>query len=177
MAHLEDSEDINLVEVWLQRNPKNWIAGILGGLVAATLATIVAGLLATTSGMEFLFPIKLMATPIVGPEATEYASGLPTLIAGALFIGFLGGFWGLVFGHFVFATRLFSLIGMGLTWAAFTWVFIWNLFLPAFRSIHNAHISPGAAFVICLAFGLGMISVAIFKELLGADRGASRTQY
>lgn len=166
---LDDGNDINLVEVWLQRKPLRWIAGILGGLVAAALAMLVAGLLAQSHGMEFLFPIKLMATPLVGSAATEFGAPASALLAGLVFIGFIGAFWGMVFGHFVFATRLPSLIGMGLTWAAFSWVFLWNLFFPSFRTIHNAHISPGAAFAVCIAFGLGMVSVAFFKRMLGAD--------
>ena len=163
---LSDENDLDLVKVWLQTDPLRWIAGILGGLVAAALACLVAGLLARAHGMEFLFPVKLMATPIVGSAATEYTAPFSSILAGAIFIAVIGAFWGLVFGHFVFATRLLPLLGMGFTWGAFTWVFIWNLMLPSFRTIHDARISPAAAFLICMTFGLGMTSTAIFKKVV-----------
>jgi hypothetical protein len=95
---------------------------------------------------------------------------MSSVLAGMIFLGALGAFWGFVWGHFVFATRPLALVGMGLTWGAFSWVFLWNLLLPSFRSIHNAHISPAAAFFVCIAFGLGMISVSVILKAIRPAR-------
>src|SRR5690242_9406514 len=120
--------DMNLVEMWLRRDPSRWLAGLLAGLAAGAFAMGVAMLLSAVFGTEAWFPVKLAATPFLGAEATEIGQGFGAVLTGFLAHEILCAFFGFVFAHFVFTNSVPALLGMGLVWAAFSWVFLWNLF-------------------------------------------------
>ncbi|NDD93156.1 hypothetical protein EBZ37_13890, partial [bacterium] len=56
------------------------------------------------------------------------------------------------------------LLGMGLTWGAFSWIFINNLFAPSFLDIRALNISNGAAFFVWMVYGISLTSVAFFDR-------------
>jgi hypothetical protein len=157
--------DYNIVALWTSIDVTRWIAGCIAGVVAACLATIVAGAFATSGGFEFLFPVKLLGTALLGRSATAYGS-TSGLVAGAMVLGFISVFWGFVFGHFVRTNHFFSLLGMGVTWGLFSWVFTWNLFLHSVKAISASNISSGPAFAVCVVWGLGMISIAAVDKVI-----------
>jgi hypothetical protein len=157
--------DYNIVALWTSVDVTRWIAGMIAGVIAACFATLVAGVLATSGGFEFLFPVKLLGTALLGREATAYGSA-SGLLAGVAVLGFITVFWGFVFGHFVRTNHFFSLLGMGVTWGLFSWVFVWNLFLHSVKSISASNISSGPAFAVCVAYGLGMMSIALVDKVI-----------
>ena len=122
-------------------------------------------LIASTIGLEPLFPAKLIGTILLGPSATEV--GVSTgAITGAILFESLTLFLGVVFSHFVGSNKMGALLPMGLVWGVFSWIFIWNLFLQSFRPIFVAGISSSPVFLICLVFGLALSSVKLFDQLL-----------
>lgn len=159
-------EDMNMVELWLRRDTTRWMAGIAAGLLAGMVAMIFAMVLSAIGGAQLLFPAKLMATIVLGAQATEYAAGFGTVLVGLVLFEVICAFFGFVFAHFVFTNSLPALLGMGLAWAAFSWVFIWNLFLQSFETFFAASVGSGPVFFVCLAYGLSLTSVAFFDRAL-----------
>ncbi len=164
MQNTED--DIDLVAYWTKKDPARWIAGVMAGLLAGIVAMAFAGVLGIVGGGDVLIGVKVGALPIMGGKALEAGVHMPTLIAGFVTLEALAAFLGFVFAHFAFTNRLSMLFGMGLTWAAFTWVFIINLFSQSFRDVFVADFSRGGAFFVCCAFGLSLTSVAFFDRLV-----------
>ena len=163
-SHNLDDNDLNMVEVWLRADPSRWIAGIFAGWLAGAVAMGVAGIVASMGGYDFLMPVKLMATPFLGNAATAAGNSAAVAVGFAL-VEAIAGFWGFVFAHFVFTNAIGSLLAMGLAWGAFTWIFTWNLFLQSFRDLNAAKISAGPAFPVCMAYGLSMVTVAVFDRM------------
>ncbi|MFZ9594638.1 MAG: hypothetical protein ACO3A2_01015 [Bdellovibrionia bacterium] len=157
--------EYNLVEQWLRKDPMRWISGALAGVLAGAIAMVAAGMIASQSGLEFLFPLKLIGTIPLGAQATELGF-TPGAIAGGVVLGILCSVLGMIYSHFVFSNSLDALLAMGLVWGSFSWIFIWNLFMPSFRTIFNAHASSGVAFFICLLFGSSLSSVKLFYRAL-----------
>jgi hypothetical protein len=157
--------ETNLLEIWLRRDPIRWVAGALGGLFAGALAMAVAILIAFSLDWDPLFPIKLLGTPLLGASATEIQT-TQGAVAGALLIEAICIFWGIVFAHFTGTNSVRALLGMGLAWGAFSWIFIWNLFLQSFKPIFAARIPAGPAFPVCMTYGLALASVAVFDRML-----------
>ena len=170
-THASDDNDMNLVEFWLQANPRRWVAGIFGGLFAGAVAMGVAGVVSAKGGYEFLMPVKLMATPFLGNSATAL-DNTPAVVLGFAFVEAIAAFWGFVFAHFVFTNAIGSLFSMGLAWGAFSWIFVWNLFLQSFRDLNAAKISAGPAFPVCMAYGISMVSVAFFDRVFGGTKSS-----
>jgi len=163
--------EYNLVEVWLRRDPARWIAGVLGGIFACAVAMGLAGLIAQSTGHEFLFPVKLMGTIVLGSAATEVGSNMDSVIAGGAVVGAICVFFGVVFAHFTGTNSLAALLPMGVVWGIFSWIFLWNLFLQSYTTIFAARIPSGPIFPICIAYGLALSSIAFFDPLL---RGKSK---
>ena len=157
--------EYNLVEVWLRFDPRRWIAGVLAGLLASAVAMGVGMIISVNAGMDLWFPVKLVGSIILGPSATntQLSSGI---IAGAALTAVACSFWGFVFAHFTGTNSLKALIPMGVVWGLFSWIFIWNLFMQSFHPIYAAHISSGAVFPICIAYGVALASVSFFDPLL-----------
>ena len=157
----------NLVQMWLRKDPVRWIAGSLAGVFAGAFAMGIAMTFACAYDFEIWFPLKLIATSVLGSEATEVGPELDSaaFLGGMLWEG-VCAFLGFVFAHFTYTNVLVELLAMGLTWGTFSWIFIWNLFLQSFHSIHWAQISSAAVFPICIGFGLALSSVALFDRMI-----------
>jgi hypothetical protein len=169
-SHADQDEDFNLVALWLRTDAKRWLAGILAGAFAGAVALGVAMAISAMSGREFWYAAKLLGTAILGPFATEVGLHMDAVLAGFVVMEAICIFWGLVYAHFTQTNQLGPLLAMGVVWGLFSWIFIWNLFLPAFQTIYAAHISPAAAFPICLAYGISMTSVAFFDRMVRGGR-------
>ena len=167
---LQDDEDFNLVELWLRTDPRRWIAGALAGAFAGAVALALAMVMSAMSGREFWYAPKLLGTILLGAFATETGPHFGAILAGIVVMEAICVFWGVVYAHFTGTNSLGPLLAMGVVWGLFSWVFTWNLFLPAFRTIYAAQISPAAAFPICLAYGLSMTSVAFFDRMISGNR-------
>jgi hypothetical protein len=164
------SEEVSLVGPWLKADPARWMAGIAGGALAGLIATGVACLLAKGSGLGAGFPMRLMATPIFGNAATQIGNSTAT-VAGFVVIEALAAFFGFVYAHFVRASTIGGLLSMGVVWALFSWVFIFNLFMPAFKPFFWAGIPQSATFLVTLVYGISLTSVGFFDQIF---RGKAR---
>ena len=162
--------DINIVEIWLRRDPIRWIAGALAGLFAGAMMIGLAMLAAKASGAELWYPVKIAALPFLGPSALEYGDHFNHILVGLVSLSGLCVFLGVVYAHFTGTNNLAALAGVGLVWGIFGWIFINNLFTQSINPVFWAHISRGAAFPIYLVFGLGLTSVAFFDRALRGGR-------
>lgn len=158
--------EYNLVEAWLRKDPIRWIAGVLAGLLAGAAAIGIAMGIASVGGYEAWFPVKLMATPILGPEATEIGDQSRGILFGVGVIELICVFWGFIYAHFVSSNKWSILLAMGLVWATFSWIFTWNLYLQSFNTIYAAHMPSGPLFLICLGYGIVLSSVKVFDRIL-----------
>ncbi len=168
---MDDTGDINLVELWLKWDPKRWIAGALAGAFAGIVLLGAGMLLALAFGNEVWFPVKVAALPVLGGAATEFGMNLGSILTGLIVTEAVAVFLGIVFAQFVPTNSFTALAGMGVVWGVFGWIFIHNLFIQSFRPVFAAQLSPAAAFPVWLAFGLALTSVAFFDRTL---RGGSR---
>ncbi len=159
-------EDIDMIATWLVADRTRWLAGIVAGLFSGVLALGVAGVLSYINELEFLYPLKLMATPILGLEATDYSAGFFTILTGFIFFESMCALWGFVYAHFVKTNSLGSLLAMGAVWGFFSWVFEWNLFLHSVKPILYAGVPASAALLVCMVYGVSMSSVAFFDRSL-----------
>jgi hypothetical protein len=58
------------------------------------------------------------------------------------------------------------LLSIGLVWGTFSWIFIGNLFLPAWKAYTAAQVAKGATFPVMLIFGLSLATVAFFDQMI-----------
>ncbi|MEK6578182.1 MAG: hypothetical protein AABZ55_03060 [Bdellovibrionota bacterium] len=158
--------EYNLTDQWIRKNPNRWIAGALGGLFAGTVMAVVAMLVSAKVGMQPTFPLKLVASVLLGAQATDYEAGAHFILLGLIAHEVLAMFIGIIFGHFVTAKTFVGNTAMGLVWGLFSWIFMWNLFFQSFSTVLAAHISSAAVFPICLAFGISLASVGLFDRLM-----------
>jgi hypothetical protein len=170
MEDTMETEDVNLVETWLKKDTQRWMAGIAAGLFAGLVMLAFAGLMSVVAGMEFWFPIKVSALPFLGNGATEYGMILPNILVGLIVTEVICAILGLIYAHFTATNALPSLLGAGLVWAAFSWIFIFNLFVQSFRPVLNARLPSGAAFPVMLVFGISLTSVAFFDKMIRGNR-------
>ena len=171
--HTETEKDLDIVAPWLKFDSTRWMAGAAAGMFAGIVALVFGGILSKVGGMEALFPVKVMALPILGSSATELGvsgGALLAVIVGLVTFEALCAFLGAVFAHFVFSNASGPLLGMGFTWGAFSWIFINNLFSQSFLDIRAANLSRGAGFGFWMVFGLSLTSVAFFDRMLRGTR-------
>ncbi|MCM2276922.1 MAG: hypothetical protein NDJ89_02455 [Oligoflexia bacterium] len=157
---------MNLIETFLRRDPTRWIAGALAGAFAGLIALVFAMLVAAVGGQEFWFPVKLMATIVLGPEATYLGAHFGAILGGLLVFEVLSVIFGVLYANFARTNSLQALLLIGLVWGTFSWIFLWNLFLQSFRPILAAEVSSAAAFPVCLVFGVALTSVAFFDRVI-----------
>lgn len=163
--------DINLTDIWLRKDPARWIAGVMAGLLAGAAALLVAGILSSGPYSDFWFPAKLMATTVLGPEATEIGSHMSAVVVGIVVFELICAFFGVLFAHFTGTNLMAALLPMGVVWGIFSWIFVWNLFLQSSRSIFAAQIPSSGVFPVCIVYGLTLASVAFFDRMF---RGSKR---
>ncbi len=164
-SNSSDDNDMDLVAVWLKKDPRRWIAGILAGVFAGILMLAFAALLSSMAGHEPLFAVKLGALPFLGNVSTDFASS-GAVVVGFIAIEVLAAFLGLVYAHFTGTNALAPLLGVGIVWGIFGWIFISNLFIQSFQSVKAAHISSGASFFAWMVFGVALTSVSFFDRML-----------
>lgn len=159
-------QDINIVGMWTSFDKVRWIAGALGGLFAGFVAIVFAMVMVAAAGSEFWYPVKLMATPVLGAGATVYGFNLGAIVVGLIVFEVLTMVLGMIYAHFTVTNLLSVLLGIGIVWALFSWIFIWNLFLQSFETIFASQLPSGAALAVCLVFGLSLTSVGAFDRAL-----------
>ena len=164
------AEDFNLVEAWLTRDTTRWIAGVMAGLFAGLVALGLGMVMSAVSGMEIWFPIKLMATIILGSTATELGPQLGAILVGFVLFEAICAFWGFVYAQFVRTNQLGALLAMGVVWGLFSWILTWNLFMHSFKTIMAADISPAATFPVCIAYGVSLTVVVFFDRAMRGSR-------
>ncbi len=160
-------KDTDIVAIWLKKDPKRWLAGALAGVFAGLMALIFASVLASLAGYEFWFAGKILAIPFLGGAATELGlsgAGFKSFLIGVLAFETLAAFWGVIYAHFTGTNALGPLLGMGLTWGAFSWIFLNNLFSPSFFEIRALAIPNSAAFFVWMVYGVALTSVAYFDR-------------
>lgn len=162
----QEEGDFDLIALWLQRDPVRWVAGAVTGAFAGMVSILVGGILSAKAGLGFLFPIKLLATVILGSSATEYDAGAGVLIVGFVFYEFLAAFAGVFYAHFTRTENRGFLLSMGATWGVFTWVFWWNLYFQSWSTISDTQVGAGGPLFVCLAYGLSLASVNAFDRIL-----------
>ncbi len=158
--------EYKIVESWLKVDLVHWGAGALAGSAAAILAAIVGGFISLLGGYELVFPFKLFAGLFLGPTALAYDSGFLSIFVGIAFLTLLGAFLGFVFSHFTRTNNIKALIPMGCVWGIFSWIFIWNLFLPSFQTFYAVHLPSGPAFLVCVLFGALLAMTSKLDALL-----------
>jgi len=164
------NEDMDIVGLWLRKDPIRWVSGALAGATSGLIAIVLAMLLTSMSRLEFWFPVKLIGAIALGPSATVVGSNFGAIITGFILFEIMTMVLGAAYAHFARTSFLPALLGMGLVWGAFTWIFIWNLFFQSFKAIFAAQVSSGAAFVVCMVFGMGLTAVAFFdRAIRGKD--------
>lgn len=156
----------NLTDIWLKKDPVRWIAGAMAGALAGLVALLVAMVMCMGSGMEIWFPLKVPAVAFFGGIATEHGMNLKFIGFGFVVHQALCMFLGAVYAHFTGTNHKTALLGVGLTWGAFSWIFLNNLFFPSFREVFILDISPGASFFLCMVFGVALSSVGFFDRVL-----------
>ena len=166
MHTTEMDNDMNMVDSWLRKDPKRWVAGWVSGFFAGGVAMVLAMIIAQIGGFDFLFPAKLFGGILLGNGATDTLSGIGPAIVGFILFEAICGFFGFAFSHFVFSNSSSALLAMGAVWGIFSWIFLWNLFLPSFKIIRFSGITPGVAMPVCMAYGLSLASVAFFDRML-----------
>lgn len=152
----QDQGDMNIVEIWLRNDPIRLFAGAFGGLVAGVVAMAVAMFLAQKGEYEVWFPVKLMATMVLGAGATEIGMNQTHILAGVGVISALCMFWGVIYAHFTGTNSMKALLPMGLVFGIFSWIFLWNLFFQSFKPIFAAQIPSAPVLAICVAYGLSL---------------------
>ena len=165
--HLE--KDLDIVAIWLRKDPSRWMAGALAGVVASVALIIVGMMLCKSAGMDMWYPVKVAALPFKGPMALE-TNSMSGVFPGIIAIEFFSVFWGVLFGHFTGTNKFFPLLGVGATWGIFTWIFWINLYLQSFRDIYVAAIPRGGAFFVCLAWGVAFTTTALFDRLIKGSK-------
>ncbi len=163
--------DVNIVALWLKRDPVRWLAGCFSGLTAGGVAISVAVFLAQALGdPDCWLPVKLMGTVLLGSKATEFGQS-EGIRAGILVFESLALFWGVIYAHFTSVNSMKVLIPVGWVWGILSWIFSWNLFLQSFPEISVAHLPSAGALVVFLCYGLALPSVAFFDRGLRFLRG------
>jgi hypothetical protein len=167
------AEDINMVELWLRRDPIRWLAGVLAGIFAGICMMVFMMIVnKVLGGQDVFFPVKLAAVPFMGNRATAFDSGAPAILFGFAVLEALCAFLGFVYAQFTQTNHLGALLGMGFTWGAFSWIFLSNLYFQSISELHAYDYSHGVALVTCMVFGFSLTSVAFFDRMLrGAKRG------
>jgi hypothetical protein len=164
-AHDPLDDDRDIVGMWLRADPKRWVAGALAGLFAGVLSAAFAAVFAKFLGVDPQFPIKFAALPILGENAMRFDNS-QALIVGLLTHEALCVFLGIVYAHFTAVNALPALLGAGLIWGTFSWIFISNLFVQAFTDIAALNLPKGVFLPVNLVFGLALASTGFFDRQL-----------
>jgi hypothetical protein len=165
----------NLVELLCNFRAARIRAGILAGIVAG-IAMIVYGMIyCAINGVDITAPMKIAGLPILGNSAMAYGSATGIAVGLAAFFAY-SIFHGMTYAHVTGGNRRGALFGMGLTWAAYSWIFVTCLFMPAFRSYYEAEIPRGVMFFAWIVWGLALMSVRFFDRAAESEAFLKRVR-
>lgn len=164
--------ELQLTQIWLRKDTTRWAAGVLAGLVAGVAMLLFSMVLSALMGNEFWAPMKLPAVPFLGGAVMEYGIHPGSMLFGLAVHLVVAAFWGFVYAHFTGTNSLPALLGVGVSWGLFSWVFLANLMTQSFREIYAYGGSRGAALFACLVYGISLTSVAFFDRMLRSKKNS-----
>jgi hypothetical protein len=160
--------EINVVAMWTNPRASRIFAGVLAGFFAGTMMQIFGVIVCAIKGWDLTMPMKIPALTIIGRDALAFNS-VPGIVVGLAIFYVLMGFLGAVYGHMTGTNHRGTLFGVGITWGLFGWVFITNLFLPAFHPYREADLPRQIMFFAWLVYGVSLMSISFF------DRNGAKT--
>jgi len=158
--------EMDLVAIWLRFDLPRLISGAMAGVFAGIIMLIFAGILCKLGGLDPLLPVKVPATTLFGGEATALGFHAKYIVTGFIIHSMVTGLLGIVYGHFTQTNRTLPLLGAGFVWGTFSWIFIFNLFTKSFLAVRTLELPAGPAFFVHLAFGLSLVSISYFDEIV-----------
>lgn len=161
---LEMDNELDMVALWLRKDTRRWTAGVLAGAFAGAVAMALAMVFSKMGGYDAFFAPKLFGGILIGWQATDVGAGMGAAIDGFVIFELIAAIFGFAYAHFVPTNRLQPLLAMGAVWGIFSWIFLWNLFLPSFAAIRFSGVTPGVALPVCMTYGLCLASVKIFDK-------------
>jgi hypothetical protein len=153
----------NLVELLCNFRAERLKAGVLSGIVAGIAMQLFGMIYCAIQGMDLLAPTKIAALPVLGNSAMAFGNTTGTLVGLIVFFAY-SIFHGMTHAHVTGGNHRGALFGMGLTWGAFSWIFVTCLFMPAFRSYYEAEIPRGVMFFAWIVWGISLMSVMFFDR-------------
>ena len=165
IAQEQIDDDRDIVAMWLKWDPKRLLAGVMSGLFAGLIAAGFAVVFAKMLGADPLFPIKFAAIPMLGEQALRY-DNTQAILVGLLTHELLCVVLGVVYAHFTGVNSLPALLGAGLIWGSFSWIFISCLFVSAFANIAALSLPKQVFFPFNMVFGLALASTGFFDRML-----------
>ena len=164
-AHNTHEEvDANLIEKWIDLDPRRFAAGAAAGIFAAFTSMAVAIIFAKTFMDDALFPVKVPAVPLLGNVATDFNAPASVLQLGMGVHLLSCAILGAIYAHFTATNKVKSLLGYGFVWGCFSWIFIFNLFSKSFMEIRALNLHAGVGFILMQTFGLSLASKAFFDQ-------------
>ncbi|NDF15436.1 hypothetical protein EB061_08960 [bacterium] len=155
--------EYNVVALWTQFRPERIKAGVFAGIFSGLVMQIFGMIYCAVVGRDWTTPMRISALPLLGNSALAYDN--PAGIAVGLIMFFLlTVVLGTTYAHFTGTNHKWNRFGVGLTWGAYSWIFITCLFSPAFRSYEEAEIPRGVMFFAWMVFGISLMSVAWFDK-------------
>lgn len=161
----QEEGEMNLVALWLTFDLPRMIAGMFAGVTAGLIALVFAGILAKAGGLEFWYPFKIPAAPILANDAMTYGMTF-AIVLGTVVHSVICAVLGMVYSHFIKWNKLSALLACGFVWGTFSWIFINNLFVNSFQNIRELAIPKGPAFFVLLVFGFSLSTIKIYDRII-----------
>lgn len=153
----------NLVELLCNFRAVRLKAGVVSGIIAGIAMQVFGMIYCLVKGIDVTAPMKIAALPVLGNSAMAYGSTSGIVVGLAVFFAY-SIFHGMTHAHVTGGNHRGALFGMGLTWGAFSWIFVTCLFMPAFRDYYAAEIPRGVMFFAWLVWGVALMSVMFFDR-------------
>ncbi len=155
--------EYNVVELWAKFRAERLKAGVLAGIFAGVMMQIFGMVYCLVKGQDITKPMRISALPILGNAALQFGNS-SGIVVGLIMFFLLAVVLGTTYAHFTGTNHKWNRFGVGLTWGAYSWIFITCLFSPAFRAYEEAQIPRAPMFFAWLVFGISLMSVAWFDK-------------
>ena len=165
----QQDDELNVVEAWLSWDTRRVVAGAGAGLFAGVVALALAMVLSATNGMDLWFPARFAALPVLGGTALKFDNSM-AIVVGFIVHEVLSAVLGMFYAHFTINNSTPRLFGAGLVWGIYSWIFISCLFVQSFRDISAVNLPKSAFLPVNMAFGLALMSVAMFDRTIRAAK-------